>query len=134
MARIHGQKGRLYVGIATSVAAAEPIAFLNSWTLNSTTDRVEVTAFEDNNKTYVSGKNDASGSFSGFWDDSTEQTYTAANDGDRRRMYLYPDATVGTAGPYWFGEAFFDFNVSGGVSEAVTINGTFNAASEIIKS
>lgn len=134
MARIHGQKGRLYVGIANSQASAEPVAFLDSWTMSATTDRVEVTAFEDANKTYVSGKNDAQGSFSGYFDNATEQTYTAANDGERRRMYLYPDATVGTSGPYWFGECFFDFNISGGVGEAVTINGSWNAASEIAKS
>lgn len=88
-----------------------------------------MTAFEDTNKTYVSGKPDASGSFSGFWDNATAQTYTAATDGLARRMYLYPDATVGTAGPYWFGTGFPDFSISGGVADSVTISGDWQAAS-----
>jgi hypothetical protein len=130
MARIHGQRGRLYMNI-TSGGTAEPIAFLNSWSLNFATDTVEVTAFEDATKVYVAGKPDASGTFAGWYDDATAQTYTAATDGVARRFYLYPDNS--STGKYWFGTGIFDFNVKGGTGEAVSITGNFRAASSVAK-
>lgn len=132
MARIHGRSGKLYVGIASDTAAAEAIAFVSKISLNFETDDVEVTAFGDTNKVYVSGLPDCSGSFSGFYDDATAQTYTAAADGLARKFYWYPK-TASTAGPYWFGTGIFDFSVEVGVTDAVTISGTFKAASAVAK-
>lgn len=130
MARIHGQRGRLYVNIASG-GTAEPIAFLNSWSLNFATDTVEVTAFEDTTKVYVAGKPDASGQFGGWYDTATAQTYTAATDGVARKFYLYPDNN--STSQYWFGTGIFDFNVKGGTGEAVSITGNFKAASAVSK-
>lgn len=132
MARIHGRSGKLYVGIASDTAAAEAIAFVSKISLNFETDDVEVTAFGDTNKVYVSGLPDCSGSFSGFYDDATAQTYTAATDGLARKFYWYPK-TASTAGPYWFGTAIFDFSVEVGVVDSATISGTFKAASPVAK-
>lgn len=129
MARIHGRSGRLYVNL-TSGGTAEPVTFLNQWSINFATDNVEVTAFTDTNKTYVAGLPDVGGSFSGFYDDATVQTYTAAVDGVARKFYLYPGS--GTS-QYWFGTALFDFNVSSDVNGAVTIAGDFQAASAVSK-
>ena len=132
MARIHGRSGKLYVGIASDTASAEAIAFVSKISLNFETDDVEVTAFGDTNKVYVSGLPDCSGSFSGFYDDATAQTYTAATDGLARRFYWYPK-TASTAGPYWFGTGIFDFSVESGVADAATVSGTFKAASAVSK-
>jgi hypothetical protein len=132
MARVHGRRGRLYVGIASDTAAAEPLAYLNKWSAAFSTDNVEVTANGDNNKVYVAGLPDASGSFAGFYDDVSAQTYTAGADGLARRFYLYPTTPTGV-GPYWFGTALFDFTVEGEVGSAVTISGDFQAASNISK-
>jgi hypothetical protein len=130
MARIAGRNGRLYANI-TSGGTAEPIAFLNNWSLSFTTDNIEVTAFGDTHKTYVSSLPDVSGSFAGFYDDATAQTYTAATDGVARKFYLYPDNT--STGKYWFGTAFFDFSVSSDVGGAVQVSGDLAAASVVAK-
>ena len=130
MARIHGRSGRLYAGI-TSAGTAQSIAFLNQWSIDFSVDFVDVTAFGDTNKTYVSGLPDAQGSFGGFYDTSTAQLYTAATDGVARSFYLYPDN--GSTGQYWFGTGLFDFSVSGGVDSAVTVSGNWRAASAIQK-
>jgi hypothetical protein len=130
MARIHGRSGRLYAGI-TSAGTAESIAFLNQWSIDFSVDFVDVTAFGDTNKTYVSGLPDAQGSFGGFYDTATAQLYTAATDGVARKFYLYPDN--GTTGQYWFGTGLFDFSVSSGVDAAATISGNWRAASAIAK-
>ena len=92
MARIAGTTGRLYVGVASSAAAAEPIAYISKMALDFSTDDLEVTAMGDVNKVYVAGMPDCSGSFSGFYDDATAQTYTAARDGAARNLLVPEDA------------------------------------------
>lgn len=131
MARIHGRRGRVYVGLASDTATAEPVAFLNRWSLNSSSDRVDVTSFGDTTKVYVAGLPDAQGTFAGFYDTASAQLYTASSDGLARKTYLYPDTTA--TGTYWFGTAFFDFSVEDGVDGAVTISGNFSAASSFAK-
>lgn len=129
MARRHGRDGRIYVAISSG-GTAEPIAFLNSWSINFTTDKVDVTAFGDSNKVYVAGLPDAQGDFAGFWDSDQSDLYTAAQDGVARKFYLYPSRRL-DASDYYFGEAFFDFSVSGGVTDAVTVSGSWSASSAI---
>lgn len=130
MGRIHGRSGRLYVGIASG-GTAEPIAFLTKWTTEFSTDKVDVTAMGDNNKTYVSGLPDAKGSVNGWYDDATAQLYTAAQDGVARKFYEYPSIT--NNGQYIFGTAIFDFSINGGVEEAVAISASWAAASAVTK-
>lgn len=130
MSRLHGRSGRLYVNI-TSGGTAEPIAFLNKWTINFTTDKVDVTAFGDTNKVKVSGLPDATGSYAGFYDDSTAQLYTASQDGVARKFYLYPSNS--NTAQYWYGTALFDFSADGGVSDAIAVSGSFDAAGAITK-
>lgn len=130
MSRIHGRAGRLYAGISSS-GTAEPVTFLSSWSFDASSDDVEVTAFGDTTKVYVSGLPDFKGSFSGFYDDSTAQLWTAASDGVARKFYLYP--TTASTGTYWFGTATFDISVDTGVSDAAKISGNFSAASTVAK-
>ena len=130
MARIHGRSGRLYAAI-TSGGTAEPIAFLTNWSLDSSTDKVEVTSFGDTNKVYVAGLPDAQGSYSGHYDTATAQLYTASQDGVARKFYLYPQA--GGDGDFYSGEAVFDFSVSVPVDGAATVSGSFAATTIVAK-
>ncbi len=127
MARLHGRKGRLYVQLQTADTAAQPVAFLNKWTASFATDTVEVTAFDDDNKTYLAGMPDASGTFAGFLDDATLQTYSAARDGGPRKFYKYPSTLDNSK--YFFGTGIFDFSAAGGTAEAVSMSGSWKAAS-----
>ena len=122
MARIAGRNGRLYANI-TSGGTAEPITFLNNWSINFVTDKIEVTGFGDTTKTYVASLPDASGDYAGFYDDGTNQFYTAAVDGVARKFYLYPSTS--TNGQYWFGTAIFDFSVNAAVDGAVQVTGSW---------
>lgn len=131
MARIHGRNGRIYMGLASSAATAEPLQFFAKWSVNFATDKAEVTAFGDSNKIYVAGLPDASGDFSGFYDDATVQTYTAATDGQARKFYLYPNTTNATQ--YFFGTVLPDIKVDGDVSGAVAVSASWNAGSLIQK-
>jgi hypothetical protein len=49
--------------------------------IQANTDRFDVTAYGDTGKAFVAGLPDASGTYSGFFDDSTAQMYTAGSDG-----------------------------------------------------
>jgi len=131
MARIHGRRGRLYAGIASDTAAAEPVTFLDRYSIDFTVDKVDVTCFGESTKVYVAGIADASGSFSGFYDNATAQLFTAATDGLARKTYIYPDTS--SSGIYFFGTALFDFSMSTGVGEAATISGSWAAASAFSK-
>lgn len=129
MSRLHGKRGRVYLGVASDTASAEPIPFFSSWSINQVTEKADVTAFGDANKVYVAGLPDASGQFAGFYDDATLQTYTAAVDGLPRKFYLYPDTNTNTK--YWFGTILPDFSADGSISDAVKVSVSWNAASAI---
>ena len=131
MARLAGRNGRIYLGLASSAAVAEPLAFFAKWSLKAASDRFEVTALGDSNKVYVAGLPDASGDFSGFYDDSTAQTYTGAVDGQARKIYIYPSTS--NTGQYWFGTVFVDFSVDGDVGGPVAVSATWAAATSISK-
>jgi hypothetical protein len=129
-APIHGRKGRLYVGLASSTATAEPIANLRSFSLESSTDDVEVTCLGDANKKYASGLPDIGGSWSGFWD-ADSSLFQAATEGSPRRFYLYPTTAITTT--YWFGTAIFDMSLEASVDDSVKVSGSFKAASDVSK-
>lgn len=131
MARLHGRRGRIYLGIADDTAVATPLPFQASWSISHTTDKQDVTCFEDENKVYVAGLPDASGDFSGFYDDASAQTYTAANDGLPRKFYLYPNRSVTTT--YWFGTILPDMTVNSSATGAIEMSSSWAAASPIRK-
>lgn len=127
---IHGRAGRLYAGIA-SAGTAEPIANLKSWSLDFSTDKIDVTCFGDTNKVTVAGLPNATGDFDGFYDTASAQLYTASQDGVARKFYLYP--TLATTTQYWFGTALFDFHAEGAVDGAIAVSGSFEAATSVAK-
>lgn len=130
MGRYHGRNGRIYFDVAGG-GNASPLPFMATWSINFSTDKVDVTAMGDSNKTYVAGLPDASGEFSGFHDDATMQTYTAAVDGIARKLYIYPSALDTTK--YFFGTVLADFSVNSGVSGAAEVSSSWNAASTIAR-
>jgi hypothetical protein len=131
LARRHGRNGQIYIAL-TSNGTATPLNFQAKWSINFSTDKDEVTALGDGNKIYVAGLPDASGDFSGFYDDATVQSYTAATDGVARPFYLYPDR-VNTPGQYFFGTIFPDFKLDGDVGGALKVSASWVAASTIAK-
>jgi hypothetical protein len=126
---LHGRNAQVYVGIASG-AAASPVPFQASWAMNMVVAKSDVTAFGDGNLVYVAGLPDASGTFGGFMDDATSQTYIAATDGLPRNFYLYPSITADPL-TYWFGTILPDFSANGAVAGPVAVTATFNAASKI---
>lgn len=125
MALYHGRRGLVYMSTSGTGAAAS-ISSLTSWSLDMSRDTVEVTAFGDTNKTYVSGLKDIKGSFEGFWDDTSDTVYDGSDSSDGVKLYLYPSADAITK--YWYGPAWLDMSVETGVGDAVKISANFSAA------
>lgn len=130
MGRIAGRNGRIYLAL-TSGGTAEPVAYQASWSINFATNKIDVTAFGDTNKSYVAGLPDASGQFAGFYDDSSVQTYTAATDGIARKFYLYLNTTSNTQ--YFFGTILPDMTIDSSVDGATTVSASWAAATAITK-
>jgi len=124
MAKYHGQGGVVYISTSGSGNATTTVG-LSSWSLDMASDRVEVTSFEDLNKTYVQGKRDISGELSGFWTDTNDELFDASESTDGIKMYLYPskDATS----RYFYGPAWLDASIEVPADGAVTISGSFQA-------
>lgn len=124
MAVYAGRKGVVYLSTSGS-GNATSVLKLTTWSLDQSTDKIEVTAFGDTNKTYVQGLKDVKGSFSGFWDDTETKPFTAADSTDGCKMYLYPSGDAPTK--YWYGPAWLDVSIETGVAAAVSISGNFAA-------
>lgn len=124
MSKVHGQSGAIYISASGATAAVQQCA-LSSWTLDLTSDTAEVTSFCDANKTYVKGKKDLKGSFSGFYDTADDAVFIAADSVDGVNVYLYPD--MNTPAKFWSGPAWLNASISVGVSGPVTISGDFMA-------
>ena len=124
MAVYPGRKGVVYLSTSGS-GTASAVLHLNNWSVDGSTDKIEVTSFGDANKTYVQGLADIKGSFSGFFDDAETKIVTAAASSDGCKMYLYPSSDAPTK--YKCGPAWLDASITTNVSGAVSINGNFVA-------
>lgn len=125
MARYHGKGGIVYMSASGSAAATATVS-LNHWSLDKKTDKAEVTAFTDANKVFVQGLPDVSGQLSGFFDDTNDALFDAAESADGVKLYLYPSSLAPTI--YHYGPAWVDASIDVAVGGAVAINGSFVAA------
>jgi hypothetical protein len=130
MGRIAGDKGQVYFDVAGG-GQASPLPFMAKWKISFKTDRYDQTAMGDKNKVRTQGLPDATGDFSGHYDDATAQTYTAAVDGAGRKWYLYPNRN--TPGQYFFGMINADYEVDGGTGTGVSVACSWDAADVIQK-
>lgn len=126
MARRAGRNAMIYLALANG-GTAEPLAYQASWSINFTTNKIDVTAFGDGGKVTVSGLPEQTGQFGGFYDDATAQAYTAAVDGQARAFYLYPDR-VNKPGRYFFGSINPDITFDGTVDGANTVSSSWSNA------
>lgn len=128
MARSAGRYSQFYVAV-TSGGSASPLSHAGSFDVNLATDKLEVTAFGDTTKQYVSGLPDGQFTVTGFASDTASTSLiSAALDGVARAFYIYP---FNSTGIYLFGTAFFDWQIGSEVNGTVTFSTSAAPASEI---
>lgn len=128
MAVYPGRNGVIYLGTSAGGVATNVI-HLSSWSMDRSTDTIEVTSFGDSNKTYVQGLPNISVNFTGFWDDTETKPFAAAGSAGAVNMYLYPSSSIAqSSAKYAYGTAWVNCSISTDVGGAVQINGTAVAA------
>ena len=123
MAKIHGRKGKIEIG---SGSPYNNIGSLNAWNLSFTRDKVDVTSFQDNNKSYLVGLKDVSGGFEGFFDTTYIRTLAEESESATGTNVRITPSTDYPA-YYYEGPAWLDLTTSGAVGDAVKISGTISA-------
>lgn len=110
------------------VAPGTPVEIisLNNWKLSLKTDRIDVTCFGDENKVYVPGMKDVSGSVAGFWNSEELALFDAADAPTPGLLKLVPNNTEPTF--FWTGLAYMDADIETPVDGAPAVSGTFSAA------
>lgn len=122
--KYHGKKGVVYASISGS-AAATLVGSLRAFTLDLSTDLVEVTEFGQGNKTFVQGFPAYTGTIEGFWASDVTIMQQAANSVDGTNLYLYP--TSDAVSKWIGGPGWINLNLRSAIDAAVALNGNFSA-------
>jgi hypothetical protein len=125
--RIHGKTGQIQMDPAGGTALVV-VADMNQWTLDMSTDRVDMTAFGDTNKRRVSGLPDFTGGLAGFWNavaTSSPTYFAAVLAGTPVTLRLVPNTNDPTV--YFQGLANIDGSVEVGANGGVTTRGKWDA-------
>jgi hypothetical protein len=126
--RIHGKNGQVQMDPAGG-AALVVLADMNAWTLDASTDRVDVTAFGDTNKRRVSGLPDFSGTLGAWWNavaTSSPAYFEAVLAGTPVSLRLVPNSLDPTV--YFEGLANVDGSINVASGGGVSSSGKWDAA------
>ena len=127
MAKIHGSRGQVAMDVAGGTTYTT-VADLNSWTLDTTRDTAEVTAFGNTNKQFVLGLPNYTGTLGGFWNTTSSPALFDAIFGTAAvGLKLTMDTAVAT--DFFSGLAYLTGGgIAVGVGGAVTITSGWVAA------
>jgi hypothetical protein len=119
----------------TGAGGATAVALLSikGWQLSLATEQINVTCFQDQNKVYIPGMRDVSGTFTGFWNSEDLTVIEATQATTPGLLVLIPDSTDldgGTpAAAFAFeGKAYLDAEINTDVEGAPELSGKFMAA------
>ena len=120
----HAKDAIVYIAPDGSTDASELLG-ASEWTLDMTTDTVEVTAFGDQNKQYVQGLPDISGTLSGFVKEDEDKWFQAQRSTQPVKVYLYWSRQMPSK--YAYGTAWISISLSNTVTSANEIAANFVA-------
>jgi hypothetical protein len=131
LTRIHGRSGVAYLS-RLSGDPASPVAFISDWTVEFTRVVSDVTSVVDTQHVWTAAITGVTGSFTGFFDTATAQSYSAAVDGLPRNLFLYPDLTDTVR--FFTGPVLPDYAVGGGATSAVSLAVSWTATGPFTRS
>ncbi len=119
-ARIHGRNALVYLQGAG--AQAQPFSNAADYDISATFPTVDATALGDDWETKLRGTMSWTGTINGPLDTSVTLPWDALVTSTTvpRNLYLYPDKN--NTATYYYGTAFVDVNVKGGVAAAQTFS------------
>jgi hypothetical protein len=102
---------------------------IKSFSLSLATEKINVSCFGDQNRVYIPGLRDISGSMGGFWNSDDMSLIEATELTAPGFLELVPDTTDGTPAPYSFsGLAYLDAEINTDVEGAPELTSSFMAA------
>lgn len=102
---------------------------IKSFQLSLATEKINVSCFGDQNRVYIPGLRDISGTMGGFWNSEDMSLVEATELTAPGYLELIPDTTDGTPTPYSFsGLAYMDAEINTDVEGAPEMTGNFMAA------
>ena len=102
---------------------------IKSFSLSLATEKINVSCFGDQNRVYIPGLRDISGSLGGFWNSEDMSLVEATELTAPGYLELIPDTGDGTPAPHSFsGLAYLDAEINTDVEGAPEMTGTFMAA------
>ena len=119
MARIHGKNAYIY--IQGGGAQAQQLINASDYSLDVAYTSVDVSQLGDDWVQTLRGQGKWTGTVSGPMDTANTIVWDAATATTVRNVYLYPDKT--NISTYYYGQAWFDVGIAGGVTKAVTFSG-----------
>lgn len=121
----HAKDAVVYIS-PDGTTAASLLNGATEWSLDMSTDTVEVTAFGDVNKVYVQGLPDIQGSINGFVQDTEDKWFKAQRSTTAVKFYLYWSKNM--TGKYIYGTGWLSISLSNTISAANEISANFIAA------
>ena len=114
-------------------ATATALLSIKTWQLSLATEQINVTCFQDQNKVYIPGMRDVSGTLSGFWNSADTTLVEATLATTPGFLILIPDSTDldgGTPSAPWAfqGKAYLDAEINTDVEGAPELSSKFMAA------
>lgn len=132
--RKHGRNGWVKMDVSAGAAGLvlTKLPFVAEWTIDATSDRVDVTAMEDGNKVKLLGFKDFKLTFSGYAPDDSD-VYRIIGDGQPRAFVLCDDGLAVGSKRYWSGLIGCDSSESGGQGKALSVSVTAEASGTIVE-
>jgi len=124
MPRYSGSKGAIYMS-SSGAGVASPLPGASKFSIDFSTETIEVTAFGDPNRVYVQSLKDVSGNLSAWFDSANDALFDAADSVDGVNLYLYPSTLAPTI--YFAGPAWVDASIEVDVKGAIGLSGDFKA-------
>jgi len=122
--KYHGKKGIVYAS-TTGTSAASAVGGIRGFTLDLTTDTVDVTEFGQTNRTFVIGFPAYQGTLDGFYATDVSILQSASGSADGTNIYLYPSTDAPTK--FIGGPAWLNLSIRSAVDQAVQQNANFSA-------
>lgn len=119
-----GKNGVVYLS-TSGTSAAVPVGGFRAFTMDGSTEKIDVTSFGASNRESVQGFPAFRGTLEGFWlsDDTTLRQASASTDGTN--LYLYPSSNAVSK---WIGgPAWIDMSLRSAVDQAVGTTANFEA-------
>ena len=132
MARVHGRNRQIAIAASITPEGSPAdldftaLGSLSGYDISFTRDKVDVTSFGDANKVYLVGLKDTSGNFSGNFDTEYIQTLVTAGD-EVDGVWIRVTPSTDYPEIFFQGPAWLDVTVTGSVSDAIKVSGTFSA-------